>query len=102
MNCGWLLAHHYQRKSIPEKKNLKRKKGENQKHPIPFFFMGNCTVGAKQLTHQIKINKGHDQKNSAYNEYEGKYFSCKESSTPYPPMKEAYAEKSNRNPVFQN
>ena len=34
--------------------------------------MGNCTVGAKQLTHQIKINKGHDQKNSAYNEYEGK------------------------------
>ena len=49
LNCEWLLAHHYQRKSILEK--LKIKKVENKKHPVPFFY-GNCTVGAKQLTHQ--------------------------------------------------
>ena len=61
LNCEWLPAHHYQRKSIPEKKKIiiiknlklkkkiKRKKLENQKHTV---FMGICTVGAKQLTHQ--------------------------------------------------
>ena len=67
LNCERLLAHHYQRK----KKKLKVKRGK-PKTSNPFFFMGNCTVGAKQLTRQIIINKGHDQKNSAYNEYEGK------------------------------
>ena len=60
LNCEWLLAHHYQSKLIPkkikgkkkEKKKRKRKTVENQKHPVPFLFIGNCTVGAKQQTHQ--------------------------------------------------
>ena len=51
LNCEWLPAHHYQRKSIPGKKKKKKKRLENQIHPVP-FFMGNCTVGAKQLTRQ--------------------------------------------------
>ena len=51
MNCERLLAHHYQRKSIPEKqkqkqqqktknektKKKKREKVENQKHPRTSF-----------------------------------------------------------------
>ena len=61
LNCEWLLAHHYKSKLIPKKKKGKKKKKkekrkrktvENQKHPVPFLFMGNCTVGAKQQTHQ--------------------------------------------------
>ena len=73
MNCGWLLARHYQRKSIPEKNKFKKEKKGKPKTSNPlFFFMGNCTVGAKQLTHQIIMNKGYDQKNSTYNENEGK------------------------------
>ena len=48
LNYEWLLAHYYQSKSIPKKE----KTVENQKHPVPFLFMGNCTVAAKQLTHK--------------------------------------------------
>ena len=63
----WVVAS----SPLSKEKKKKRKKGK-PKTSNPFFFMGNCTVGAKQLTHQIIIYKGHDQKNSAYNEYEGK------------------------------
>ena len=54
LNCEWLLAHHYQSKLIPKKKKKKKKEnsGKPKKHPVPFLFMGNCTVGAKQQTHQ--------------------------------------------------
>ena len=54
LNCELLLAHHYQSKLIPKKKKKKKKEnsGKPKKHPVPFLFMGNCTVGVKQQTHQ--------------------------------------------------
>ena len=82
LNCEWLLAHHYKSKLIPKKKKGKKKEKKKKKEKgkqwktkniqSPFYLWEIVLLVPNNKLTKIIIKKGHDQKNSADNEYEGK------------------------------